>query len=310
MAMFLMMMLLCMSNLNVMGVQISKHHMAPLKLNLLQTLFSLDLNPDINASKVDTIIQIIHSLIHHQSTQLATLRSNVNRTRLLFLAADLNYTDMRNDYLRRKDELRLTEAHQQYLLAQHDEKVANETAKIANISWHDYQKAFDESDLDLEIILLGQIKDMILKLITPPTAAPTQLSPSPTPAPTRSPTIMPPVRLTAYPRGQLEVKTEAGWNEVCGNWFSKNNNGANSTCKALGYPDGGSVHSVEGTLEHPFYVGECLPGELPGNCTGRCCEGTAEAPGDNFCRNKINCGDCVQGVEAVVEIECLGERSY
>jgi len=294
-----------------MGVKLTKHHVpSSYKLNLFHMLLSQDLNPDINVSKIDTIISLLHKLIHHQSTNLANLRANVNKTRIAYLAADLNYTDMRSDYLKRKDELDNTEAYQQYLLAKHDQEVANETAKIANISWHDYMKSFDESDLDLEIILLGQIKDMILKLITPPTAAPTPASPSPTPTPTRSPTITPPVRLTAYPRGNLEVKTEEGWNEVCGHWFSKNNNGANSTCKALGYPDGGNVHSVEGTLEHPFYVGECQPGELPGFCTGRCCEGTNDAPGDNFCRNKINCGDCVQGVEAVVEIECLGDRSY
>lgn len=308
----MLMMMFCMLNFNVMGVKLSKHHVpSSYKLNLFHMLLSEDLNPDINVTKIDKIIELLRALILHQSTNLANLRANVNSTRLAYLAADLNYTNMRNDYLLRKDELDSTEIYQEYLLAVHDEDVANETADIANISWHDYQKAFDESDLDLEIILLGQIKDMVLKLISPPTAKPTPASPSPTAAPTRSPTITPPVRLTAYPRGQLEIKTDRGWTDVCGHWFSKNNNGANSTCKALGYPDGGKIHSVEGTLEnHPFYVGECLPGELPGSCTGRCCEGTADYPGDDYCRNKMNCGDCVQGAEAVVEIECLGDRPY
>merc|ERR1712087_195724 len=296
--MMLIMMMLCMSNLNVIGMQFTKQHALPSKLNLFQMLLAedVDVNPDMNVSKLDDIVAIIDHLVDHQTTKLSNLRKYVNDTKHVYRAAERAYDDAYTAFLRADDVLVNTDLKTIFDEAVIAETNANETAVLSNNSLWNTKHALDESDLSFEINSLYAIRRLVHKLLTG-THNPTS---SPTSSPTRSPTIAPPVRLTVYPRGRLEVKTENGWNEVCGRWFWDNSEGAISACKALGYARGGNVTKLEDPVTDPIYVGQCLPGELPGFCSGNI--------GDDNCRNKVNCGTCTSGDPVGVEILCFGPR--
>lgn len=111
------------------------------------------------------------------------------------------------------------------------------------------------------------------------------------------------VRLTAYPRGRLQVWSEWSWHTVCGHWFWNDDNGAATACKKLGYPNGGKIHRMSGqTLNNndPIYIGACKPGEAIGQCTAGYNSGCGQ--------NAIDCAECSRGTDAVIEIECLGSR--
>jgi len=301
--MMLITMMLCMSNLNVNGLQFTKDHALASKLNLFQMLSSqdLDVNPDMNVSKLDDIVHIIDHLVDHQTTKLSNLRKNVNDTKHVYKNAKNAHYDAYTAYLRSNDVLVNTDLQQKFDNAVVAENNANHSAVLANLTLSNTKDALNESDLGFEIASLRSIRSLVHKLLTG-THMPTE---APTKPPTKSPTIGPPVRLTAYPRGRLEVKTENGWNEVCGHWFWDNAEGAISACKALGYARGGNVTKTKAAVTDPIYIGRCLPGELPGSCSGRCCESTADSPD---CRNKVNCGTCKSGEPVGVEILCFGPR--
>jgi hypothetical protein len=112
------------------------------------------------------------------------------------------------------------------------------------------------------------------------------------------------IRLSNYPQGRLQVFKENDWHTVCGHYFWDNHNGGQTACKQLGYPLGGIVHRTAGgpiTENEPIYVGTCLAGEIPGQCSGNCC-------GENCQRNAINCGACAIGTNAAFELQCFGDR--
>merc|ERR1712083_876651 len=296
------MMMLCMSNLNVIGLQFTKHHALASKLNLFQMLMAqdVDVNPDMNVSKLDDIINIIDHLVDHQTTKLSNLRKYVNDTKHVYRDAKKAHDDAYTAFLRSNDILVNTELKTKFDDAVIAENNANETAVLSNMTLWNTKHALNESDVEFEISSLYAIRRLVHKLLTG-THNPTS---SPTSSPTRPPTIAPPVRLTAYPRGRLQVKTENGWNEVCGHFFTDNSEGAISACKALGYARGGNATRIEAAVTDPIYVGECLAGELPGFCSGRCCESTQDVD----CRNKVNCGICSSGTLVAAEILCFGPR--
>merc|ERR1712083_457970 len=300
------MMMLCMSNLNVIGLQFTKHHALASKLNLFQMLMAqdVDVNPDMNVSKLDDIVNIIDHLVDHQKTKMGNLRKYVNDTKHVYKNAKEAHYDALTAYLRANDVLVNTDLKMKFDDAVIAENNANETASLSNLTLRNTKDALNKSDLQFEIASLRSIRNLVHKLLTgtePPTAPPTS-------SPTKPPTIALPVRLTDYPRGRLEVKTETGWNEVCGHFFWDNSEGAISACKALGYARGGNVTKVEGgNVTDSIYVGECLLGELPGSCSGRCCIDPLDAPGQH-CRNKVNCGICASGHNVAVEIQCFGPR--
>merc|ERR1719192_2030001 len=297
------MMMLCMSNLNVIGMQFAKQHALASKLNLFQMLMAqdVDVNPDMNVSKLDDIVDIIDHLVDHQTTKLSNLRKNVNDTKHVYKNAKKAHYDALTTYLRANDVLVNTDLQTKFDDAVVAENNANETAIESNLTVWNTKDAFIKSDLAFEIASLRSIRSLVHKLLTG-THMPTK---APTLSPTRAPTIAVPVRLTEYPRGRLEVKTDNGWNEVCGLFFWDNSEGAISACKALGYARGGNVTKTEAAVTDPIYVGRCLPGELPGSCSGRCCESTADSPD---CRNKVNCGTCKSGEPVGVEILCFAPR--
>jgi len=304
--MMLFTMMLCMSNLNVIGLQFTNHHALASKLNLFQMLMAqdVDVNPDMNVSKLDDIVDIIDHLVDHQTTKLSNLRKNVNDTKHVYKNAKKAHYDAFTTYLRANDVLVNTDLQTKFDDAVVAENNANETAIESNLTLWNTKDALIKSDLGFEIASLRSIRSLVHKLLTG-THMPTK---APTLSPTTAPTIAVPVRLTEYPRGRLEVKTDNGWNEVCGLFFWDNSEGAISACKALGYARGGNVTKVEGgNVTDSIYVGECLPGELPGSCTGRCCVDAKDAPGQH-CRNKVNCGVCASGHNVAAEIQCFGPR--
>jgi len=79
-------------------------------------------------------------------------------------------------------------------------------------------------------------------------------------------------RLTAYPRGRLEVMNDGKWRPVCGHWFWDNDNGATKACQELGYT-AATIHKMSGETftDGAVYVGKCNSGEIPGACNGGCC---------------------------------------
>jgi len=304
--MMMFVMILCMSNLNVIGLKFTKQStlLNPSKFNLLELLSGQDLSK-LDDPKLDKIVEILDHLIGKKTETIKTLKNLTNITKHVLKRKQRIHYDANTAFLRAEDILNRNEVQIAYDDAVKDQNAANETAKEAKLCMDNIITAFNESDLDFEIKSLYDIRSLVAKLLTG-THMPTK---SPTLSPTRSPTIVPPVRLTDYPRGRLEVKSTSGWHEVCGNWFSKNNEGAISACKALGYARGGNVTNVEHSMTDPIFVGECLAGELPGFCTGRCClaENSPDAP-DDSCRNQVNCGICKSGDTASIEVQCFGHR--
>merc|ERR1719150_3389207 len=89
-----------------------------------------------------------------------------------------------------QDDLENSECYKSVQEARKIEREANTTAKTANDTYHDALTNLDESDVDFEIISLRQIKRIVLKIMTgthAPTQAPTN---PPTQAPTNSPTSL------------------------------------------------------------------------------------------------------------------------
>merc|ERR1719245_509148 len=146
-------MILCMSNLNVIGTQFTKQHPLPSKFNLFQMLLTqdVDVNPDMNVSKLDDIVAIIEQLENHQTTKLSNLRKYVNDTKHVYRDAKKAHHDAYIAYLRANDVLVNDGLQQIFDEAVIKEDDAYDTAVLSNNTLWNTKNAFVDSDLDFEI---------------------------------------------------------------------------------------------------------------------------------------------------------------
>merc|ERR1712196_543517 len=105
-------------------------------------------------------------------------------------------------------------------------------------------------------------------------------------------------RLSAYPKGRIEIYRAGKWGTLCGHFWWDNDHGASMICKQVGYPAGGKQ----------MRKGTGLPGpsDMVITTGNRLCSGSEK----NIFECELKRGefhDCDH--EKDVGVECSGERT-